>query len=356
MKKSLLATTALAALGVATVAAPASAAGFELKVGGFMEQWFGYTDSTDGVAANSDAFGQHSDVELHFSAKQTLDNGLTIGFLVEMEAESSSSTGDEVDEQYMTIEGSFGKIIMGSENTAPYLMHYTPKNNGIGTEEGDSGAWAPGLLTALNKTNMAADSAMHNDNNNITFISPRINGVQVGASFVPDQGNVDSRSPNSAARENDSNRDNGWALAANYETSVSDMSVKVSVGYSDAGDDEGVSGDRTATQGAIQLGFGGFTLSGAYGELKQDDGTATDANVISTSIAYAAGPASVSLLYVRGEDDTLNDKQDIFELGASYSIGPGVTAKGSIYTWDTTDGGTNDAEGVAVAGGLVLSF
>lgn len=319
-----------------------------------MEQWFGYTDSTDSVDPNQDAFAQHSDVEVHVSGKNTLDNGLTVGFQIELEAESAGSTN--ADEQYLFVEGSFGKIIMGSENTAPYLMHYTPKNNGIGTEEGDAGVWAAGGLSGLHKTNMAGDSAMHSDNNNITFISPRISGIQFGASFVPDRGNEDSRNPNAAAREADGNRDNGFGLGLNYETAVSEMSVKVSLGYSDAGSDETVGGDNTASQGAIQLGFGGFTVSAAYGEHKKDEATVIDSAVVATSIAYSTGPGSISLLYIRGEDDNGNDKQDVVELGGSYAIGPGVTAKGSVYVWDTVDNDTNTGEGFAVAGGLVLSF
>jgi predicted porin len=355
MKKSLLATTALAALGAATVAAPASAEGFELKIGGFMEQWFGYSDSSNSAAADSDSATQHSDVEIHFSAKQTLDNGLTIGFQIETEAESDAATN--ADEQYLTVEGSFGKIIMGSENTAPYLMHYASKTNGIGIEEGDGpSTWAPGSMSALAATNLHGQTAMHNDNNNITFISPRISGVQLGASFVPQQGAVDTSSSASATRESDGGRDNGFGLAANYETSVSDASVKVAFGYSDAGQDDDVTGDNRTLSGALQIGFGGFTVSGAYGEHKKDDATAINSSVFSTSIAYSAGPAGISLLYVKGEDATLDDKQDFFELGASYAVGPGVTAKGSIYYWDVVDGGTNDGEGLAIVGGLALSF
>jgi outer membrane protein OmpU len=359
MKKSLLATTALAALGVATVAAPASAEGFEVKVGGFMEQWFGYTDTSNTVSRNSDSWVQHSDTEMHVSAKNTLDNGLTIGLMMEFEAESSG--GGNVDEQYMTIEGSFGKIIMGSENTAPYLMHYAAKSNGIGIEEGDGpGFWAYGATGALVTTNRHV--GIHSDDNSITFISPRMNGIQVGASFVPERANDDDTGPTSGAREANGQRDNGFGLAANYETSVSDMSVKVSVGYTDAGDDKSalMTGDDVAFTGAVQLGFGGFTTSFAYGEQNKDDTTtATSAykyDVMQAGLAYNAGPMGVSLIVASGENSVDNTKLGFLELGANYAIGPGVTAKGSIYSWKQTDDGVREAEGTAVAAGLVLSF
>ena len=353
MKKSLLATTALAALGVATVAAPASASGFELKVGGFMEQWFGYTDTANSVNSNADAIAEHSDVEIHISGKNTLDNGLTFGFLVEMEAESAGGTN--ADEQYMTVEGSFGKIIMGSENTAPYLMHYGAKTNGIGVEEGDGNSvWAFGGDGALSSTG-AKHGAVHNDDNQITFMSPRINGVQVGASFVPEQGNADATVPVSAARQANSKRDNGFGVAANYQTAVSDMSVKLSLGYSDGGDDNSTTGDDTALSTSLVLGFGGFTYSLSYGERKDDTG-GTNENVMVTSVAYNAGPMGVSLLYANGEDTTGDDKQDFLEIGANYAVGPGVTAKGSIYAWKHKDSGSTAGKGQAVVGGIALSF
>jgi outer membrane protein OmpU len=354
MKKALLATTALAALGVATVAAPASAAGFEMKVGGYMEQWFGYTDNANSAQANSDVFEQHSDVEIHFKAKQTLDNGLTIGAVVELEGENANAGTDE---QYMTIEGSFGKIIMGSEDTAPYLMHYGSKTNGIGVELVDMGSWGPGTNTNLAYTGLSF--GVHNDNNSITYISPRVSGLQVGASYVPEQGDVDSINPGVGGTEANGNRDNGFGVAANYTTSVAEMSLKLSLGYADAGDDKAaaVTGDDTALQAGIQLGFGGFTASLAYGE-RQDDDTAAmgDVNTFSTSLAYNSGPAGVSILYVRGENASADDKQDIVEVGANYAVGPGVTAKGSVFVYDRTLAGANQAEGAAVAAGLVLSF
>jgi predicted porin len=344
-------------MGAAAVASPASAEGFELKIGGFMEQWLGYTDSSNTTKPQSDVWAQHSDVEIHFSAKQTLDNGLTIGFLVELEGESSTSSGDEVDEQYMTVEGSFGKIIMGSENTAPYLMHYNAKNNGIGMEEGDGASvWGPGTSGALANSNQHV--SVHNDNNSVTFISPRVNGIQVGASYVPSAASPDSLVPASGGTESDGTRDNGFGVAANYETSISDMSVKASLEYTDAGSDSKstANGDQTALGGALQLGFGGFTASFAYGEHNKDNATAADVNVFVTGLAYNAGPAGVSIVYARGEDTDLNDKQDFVELGANYAVGPGVTAKGSIYAWERKSGGSDVADGVAIAGGLVLSF
>jgi outer membrane protein OmpU len=331
MKKSLLATTALVALGVATVAAPASAEGFEVKVGGFMEQWFGYSDNANSAVTKADVFTQHSDDEFHLSFKQTLDNGITIGGLMEFEGEGAGG----MDEQHGYIEGAFGKIIAGAENNAPYLMHYAIKSNGIGIEEGDGGnVWIAGTGgAAMTRTNVHLNAV--DDANTITYLSPRVNGLQIGASYTP-EAQTDARVPagtTAAKQQRNGNgvRDNAWGVAGNYQGSFADLSLKLAAGYTDGGSDSSVSGDSTALTGAIQVGFGGFTTSLAYGSTNDDHGAGTEYDNFGVSLAYNAGPAGVSLAYLRSEDSDSDDKQDQIEVGASYAVGPGVKAAASLY-------------------------
>jgi len=346
MKKSLLATTALAALGAVVVASPASAK-FDVTVSGYMEQWFGYSDNKESVNANSDVFDQISDSEFFIGFQQTLDNGLKFGGEIQVEGQQP---GGAPDEQYIFVEGAFGRFEMGTDNGAAYRMHYGVKSNGIGVDEGDVSTWIAGLGTDLRATNLTTD--MENDENTLTYFSPRINGFQVGASFIPEM-DVNARTPNTAGGESDAIRDSAWNIGGNYVTSVADMSVKASVGYYEGGG--GVAGNDTGLTAGLNLGFGGFTASFAYGE-HEDDTNTEDVNIFGFGLAYNAGPAGVSIGYVRGEDSDDNDKQDAFGVGASYSIGPGVTAKSSIYYGERKTAGADAANGIAVVGGLALNF
>jgi outer membrane protein OmpU len=351
MKKSLLATTALAALGAVAVASPASAK-FEVGVSGYMEQWFGYSDNKESVNANSDVFDQISDSEFFIGFKQTLDNGLTIGGEIQVEGQQDGS-GEHVDEEYIYVSGSFGRLELGTDNGAPYRMHYGVRSNGIGIDESDVTNWVAG--TAGNLRTTSATTGIDNDQNKITYFSPRVSGLQIGATYMPNADDINGVTPNTAGQENDASRDNAWGVAANYVTSVADMSIRISAGYADAGDDDGVAGDESAMSAGIQLGFGGFTASFAYGE-HENDTAVSDVNVFGASLAYNMGPAGVSLAYIRGEDSDTNDKQDALEIGASYKVGPGVTAKGSVYYADRTTAGADAANGIGVAAGLALSF
>jgi len=348
MKKSLLATTALAALGAVAVASPASAK-FEVGVSGYMEQWFGYSDNKESTVADSDSFDQVSDVEFNIDFKQTLDNGLVIGGQIQVEGQQ---TGGEADEQFIFMNGSFGRIEIGTDNGAAYRMHYGVKSMGIGIDEGDwASVWIPGTDTESRATSIGA--GIENDQNKITYFSPRINGIQVGATYIPEM-DVNTQTPSGGGREADAVRDNAYSIAVNYNTSFDDLSVKASVGYTDAG--RGVPGKHDGINAGINLGFGGFTVSLAYGEEDDNSANNDEVAIFGAGIGYQAGPAGVSLAYIRGEDSADNFRQNAIEVGASYVMGPGVTAKSSIYYADSKTAGANTADGIAVVGGLALSF
>jgi len=346
MKKSLLATTALAALGAVAVASPASAK-FEVSVAGYMEQWFGYSDNAKSANDDSDSFAQHSDNEFFVRFSQTLDNGIKIGGEIQVEGENAGN----IDEQYMYLDGSFGRFLAGSENNAAYLMHYGIKSGGIGIDESDGSSWVAGGNAGLQRTNLVRLSS---DSNTLTYFTPRINGFQIGASYTPDVGNEDDR-VNAANIEADGNRDDLIALGANYSNSFDQVSFKGSVSFIDAGGDDAVAGDATGLSTGIQLGFGGFTASFAYMEV-EDDAAVRDENTFGVSLMYSAGPAAVSVGYIRGEDSDNDLQQDLIELGASYKVGPGVTAAGSVYYLEGSNGANTVADGIAVAAGLKLSF
>jgi hypothetical protein len=309
MKKSLLATTALAALGAVAVASPASAK-FEVAVGGFMEQWFGYSDNSNTSVPQADVMEQHSDTEVHVFATQTLDNGLKFKATIEMEAEA----GGGIDEQYLAVDGSFGRIIIGNEDQAARLMHYNAGSNGIGMEEGDGdGAWIAGATGVLSNTNTHV--AVSSDDNNVTYFTPRINGFQVGVSYIPEQNDNDTRTVVAATgnRTNDVNRDNSYAVAVNYVNSFENLNVALSAGYTDGG--VNVAGSEHAFTFGTRLGFGGFSVGFAYGEHDRDNAeTATsgiqNVNNFAVNLGYKAGPAGVSIGYTRGEDSPTDDKQD----------------------------------------------
>ena len=120
MKKQILSTSAIA-LGVA-MAAPASAQEWDLDWGGFANTHVGIS-SIDRNFASPDRFDGvniFTNSEIIFSPNVTLDNGMTFGFNVQMEALNGGGA-DGIDESYVTISSdTLGRIDLGSENSAGY--------------------------------------------------------------------------------------------------------------------------------------------------------------------------------------------------------------------------------------------
>ena len=56
-----------------------------------------------------------TNTEIFFLPKIVLDNGIQIGANIQLEGETS---GDQIDESYVQIKGSFGEVNIGSENSA----------------------------------------------------------------------------------------------------------------------------------------------------------------------------------------------------------------------------------------------
>ncbi len=97
---------------------------------------------------------------------------------------SKTAAVSNVDEQYIYISGSFGRLEIGTDNGAPYRMHYGVKSNGIGIDEGDVTNWVAGCIwcsSALQASPLVSTTMPKK----ITYFSPRVNGFQVGATYMP---------------------------------------------------------------------------------------------------------------------------------------------------------------------------
>ena len=365
MKKNLLATTALVAAGaLASTGAFAESKPIMLKVGGYYEQWVGaiFQDSDAGPAdrTNADALDVQEDGEIHFTGSTTLDNGLTFGVNVQLEA---STSGDHIDENYLFVRGDFGEIVLGSENGPAYAMHYgVDIDKGYGLEEGDTGFyWMSRGTSAELYTSRPAQ--IDNDGQKIRWISPRFNGVQVGVSYVPeDRDDTDGRVPNEA--DNAGVHEDIVAAGINYDGKFDSFRVRASVVGEYVGDHNGsVNGAEDAVWTAaagLRIGAGGFEAAIAY---KHSNGVgpvaAEQLDVITAGISYSSGPVGVSLTGAHGWTDGATEvKQTVIQLGGGYKLGPGVSVNATAVYAESEDliPGGGDYNGFGVVGGVKLKF
>ena len=364
MKQVLLTGTALAFAG-AMVAGQASAADkMSVSVGGYMEQWVGMNDidgatsktaakagaNDDGtykgtpatVVAKEGGVAQWSDSEIFFRGKLEADNGLTFSVKVELEGNTS---GDTIDESQMTVSGSFGQIVLGTEDHPAALMHYGNQDVGVGYC-GDVG-WT-GVVGCSRNDKMGLGTngwIVGGDEQKIAYYTPRMNGIQFGMAYIPDHTAEDK---NSAPNNNDSD---GFSVAANMQQDVGEASVALSAGHyqaSMAGDE-----DQTWSNFGLRVGFGEFGFNVAYAEHEDGDGDDTDTgnyNLTSVGAKYMDGPMAVSLTHMMGDADN-GQEANATMLSLAYKLAPGVSSKSSIIA-----GEQGTVEGTAFVTGIAVGF
>ena len=371
MKKAFLfGTSALVAAGLFAGSAQA-AEPIQVKVGGFMNQWFGYSNND---IDNVQKFDQWSNSEIVFSGKSTLDNGLTVGLNVQLEA---NTTADQIDESYAFVEGSFGRFLIGSKDDAANLQHVAAPNVGLPINDGDvdqlivnpTGSSIEQTVFGSTYITPAGD----NDGQKITYFTPRFSGFQLGVSYLPD---VDPTGGdrNSLVLDTASYTD-GFSVGVNYTNSFSGVDVAASAGYYYAGAPDGlvdvVAGGSVdnfkAYSAGLNLGFGGFTVGGSYADITDGviSGTrTTEGNAFDVGASYETGALGASLTYFRGKteaDRTLSrdDENDSYVGSLRYNLGSGVAVIGSVGYTDfegEVPGASDDNNGWYAVSGLALRF
>ena len=222
MRKTLLATTALAfagALAVGSASADEAPQKLQVGVGGYMQQWIGVADRDD--AGSEGGVDTQSDSEIHVKGSLEADNGLKFTVHMELEGNQNAAGASEIDESFVGIGGEFGQIEFGARDHALVRMHYGVKDVGVGLNAGDTQKWVPGTYL---ETNGHAYSG--GDDVKLNYISPRMNGIQVGLSYAPDQANE-----NAVAAAPNGNDTDSWGAAVNFTQPFGDGTVSISLGH-----------------------------------------------------------------------------------------------------------------------------
>ena len=201
MKKVLLSTAAIAGLALAAAPASAEEPALQLGIGGYISGYAVYTDNDDYADDTRRQFDFRKDTEVHLSGEVALDNGITAGAHLELLMDRADG-GNTVQESYMYLSSSWGRINFGEEDGAAYLLQVAApsaddKIDGI---RPDIDTFAYDQLSSASAAAPAAagadlfdggsgaldyDQAMTGYANKFTYITPVFNGFQGGLSFTP---------------------------------------------------------------------------------------------------------------------------------------------------------------------------
>ena len=365
MKNILYGTTALFAVGLMAGTAVASEK-IKLGLGGYWRGMIQIGDNNaDAVGGTGDGlrdhgFGQES--EVYFSGKTKLDNGITVTAAVQLEGET---TGDQIDNTWITASGGFGTVHYG-ETWGPSLLMV---GGGVGEKNhtGDFASFNAGVnLNGLGLNSFIGGAGINGrPSPKLAYYTPRMSGFQAGISYAPEKGNAFSN----GARTADLGGGIGNELidvGVNFVKKVGSANVSIGAVYNTSETEEATA---TATPDpdvdgrglGISVKMGSIKVGGRYAQLEDRGGAGNDRTNWRIGADYGMGPWSIGATYQVAVQEFVgaDDKTTYFSIGANYNVAPGVSMFGGIISYEFEDStNTGSAEGENSFGifGTKLSF
>lgn len=381
MKKILLCSAAL--VGVSAFAAPAMAQ-VDVTVGGHTKNYLGWLTQDDTAAATEERnFDMLRESELHFNAEGTADNGLTYGFHVESEVDGVD--GFAVEESYLYLSSSLGRVNLGSEDGAAYLLqvaapsadanidglrqYIQPVNYGVTSIAASAYATFVAAGAASNG-GIDYDNDLTAQDEKITYLSPNWSGFQFGLSYTPET--IDDVGTGLGGFNTDNTEDNmgsGYDAALRYEGTFNNVGFAVGAGYSMIDIEEnivapGAVDDPEEWNVGLDMDIGAFGLGAVYTRLDNVNAVEdTDARTWVLGADYTTGPFQFGASYLNQDFDIdATDVGDVdtdrYTAGVIYTVTQGLTLRGSIshIQQDTGTAAVADVDATSILGGVQFNF
>lgn len=377
--KKLLCSAAVAGL-VAVAAAPAMAQGesaLDLSLGGYFRGYVTYASQDTSTGNEERHIDILRDTEVHFTGETTLDNGLTVG--VHIEADTDLGDDFSVDESYMYVSGTWGRVNFGGEDGAAYLLQVaapSADSNYDGIRQyidAVNYGIAPAAFTGLGAAEWGYAQDVTGASDKITYLSPVFNGFQAGVSYTPDvdataytlnaEGTAASRSLAGVTTDDVAGSyGSAWDVAARYEGQFDAFGLTVGAGYTHVDQEENAAGedDLKAWNAGAAVTFGGFGVGLVYSDNDQGvDGTDKDAEIWVLGADYTTGPWKLGASWMTRDDENFAGTDELdtdrYSGGVTYTYGPGMTFRGSVHYIDH-EVGTNDMDATTFLLGSQVNF
>ena len=354
MKKTFLATTALATAAIVATG-PALAEGIDISMFSHFTASFG--DADQGGDSLNLGHDFSTNTEVHFKGSKQLDNGITVGFAIEMEGDASENAGGDNtggggtgtrDENSFWFEGAFGKVQLGNNDGAADV--YGVNATYVGVKYGGISNPTGSVLGGVRGYTSATDVNINNDggdDTSIDYFTPRFAGFQAAVGYTPEStGSVEGL----------------WGFGLSYAGEFSGVSLDVGAHYAVGGYEATATGadyNNTDVEGYLvgfKVGYQGFSFAAGYADNEIESGV-SDEQVWNVGVGYANDQFSVAVAYLDGEEDVAGGSIEEASISVGYTVAPGVSVFASGLTGEgraTTDGTTTDYSVVTV--GTSISF
>ena len=203
----------------------------------------------------------------------TLDNGIEIGGVVELETQGD---GDYVDAARINIAGPFGAFQLGQEDSARHNWAFdtAAPNEGVLINSGWETAFAVSTQTSagLLRPNHSTALDFSDKAPKVTYFTPRVSGFQLAATWTPNtQTTVDGYGGDGAVfgpADERTTYTNAVDFGVHYSGDMGGVGVTAQGGYGTVEAPDMVSGSNPEIyQAGISINFENFTVAGAWAEV-----------------------------------------------------------------------------------------
>ena len=308
-------------------------------------------------AVDMSGSGQRRNTEVHFKPSVTLENGITFAAQIEFEGDSAAG----VDRSYMDISSdSLGMIRIGSHPSMGYGMIVAAPGVGLGINSGAH----PNFIPVGSQTGAAYSSNNEVGGNweamRVSYMTPSLGGLTIGVSYAADgRGGGNSANHTGYLKEAETKGDLSdiMDIGAKFTQSLGEMNVTLAARYGTA-QLEGYDKKPRETAVGAQVGFGAFTVGGAYADSQRPAGK--DSSGWSLGASYAMDAWTFGIETYQGEYDN-GDDHSVSKIAASRNLGPGVawdiyaiTAESTTTQGSLTVGARDPKPGDEGAAGIKL--
>ena len=274
-----------------------------------------------------------------------------------MELEAQTDGRDQIDESFLTIDGAFGRFLVGEDDGAMGAMGVYPAHAGVGLA-----GILFGTHTRVDGNGFAGEGAfglgIDYDAEKIAWYSPRLNGVRVGLSYTPNGIEDHSRVSGESSLDNNNSDQQSEVvgIGGNWSGTFGGGSVSFGAGYTagslEAGDSTMLE-DRREWIIGLSTTMEGITVSGNYSVDNNGRVGDFDRTTIAVGAVHSMGPWRYGITYAnteRAQGVNSDNVVTAVSLGANYALGGGVTLGAEVQFWDIDDNAAGNKATVGLVG------
>jgi len=319
MRKLLLNSTAIAtvaALTASVAALTASVAVADVSISASTE--FKYSSRSSQVTAK-DGTTTVADSEIAFKFSNKTDSGLSIGYVVELEADGDGTA--TADEGSFSISGGFGKVVLGHNDGA--ADNYGFNSSDLIAEDSVGGVASSSISTSTDIATMSGDAIK------MAYHIPAMGGFSAGASFAN----------SGAAGATDTTE-----VGAKYVMNAGGNTVTINGASATT---EAATTDTDSQSMGITVVSGNLSFNVGQGTYQAVD---EDHSSQGAAVSYKMSNGMTVGAYMFKSEDDLDAGEEYTQSGveASYTIASGLTAVVNVDDYDYKAATTPDSTGTAV--------